>query len=276
MKNTEYDTTDKKINSADKRRISAKAVFFVCFAIVAATALLICATPIFQISNIEINGNSYYSHIDILDKSGLRIGQNGLLALRGRNAVKILSLRCDAAERAAASACPYIKTVQVRYIPPNKVRIEIEERGKSVVVPYYNTGLLIDDEGIVVDIVRDCLQPGLPVAHGLAVASYNIGKPLQSGDGDRLVELLAVVSALRQADRESEEALLPSVASIDVGDPRNITLSLNGNLTINLGDGGELYYRVSAAKEILARGIAEGEEGSIVFYNGARPVFMPG
>ena len=261
---------------AGKKRAPVKSVILLCFVVAAAAAFAVCASPLFKITGIEVAGNSYYKKSHLIEKSGLYLGQNGFLSLSGGNAVKIIALRCGGAERAVLSACPYVRSIQARYVPPNTIRIEIEERDKSVIVPYYSSGLLIDDEGVVVDVVRDFRQSGLPVVNGMAVGNYEIGKTLRTAPEDKIESLLLVISALRQADRESGEGLSPLVEAIDVSSSKNITLSLSNGIVVNLGDGAELYYRVSAAKEILAHGIAEGETGTIKFYNGARPVFSPG
>jgi len=274
MKKTVNNTTDKIGPAKGAGRIAGRIACI--FLLTLTIALLIIATPHFSISEIKVSGNNYYSDSQIVAKSGLRTGQNGFTALRGNNIFKIISFRCDAAEDSVISACPYIKSINIRYILPAAIQIEVEERNKSVVIPYFGTGLLIDGEGVVVDIVRNYSQTGLPVASGLSVSRYEIGKAIAVRDELKIDAILSVVNALRQADRDSDEALAWRISEIDVSDMKNILLKINNGIDINLGDGTELYYRVSAVKEILVHGIDEGEEGVIVFSNGARPVFVPG
>ena len=239
------------------------------------TAMLIGLTPIFSITEINVSGNHYYSAGQIAAKSGLKLSQNGFSALLGKNVLKLFSMRCDGAEQAIKAACPYVKSVAVRYAPPRTIGIEVEERLKSFVVPYFGSGLLIDGEGVVVDIIKDYRQSDMPVALGLDIKRYEIGEALDPGGGG-LEAAISVVNALRQADRDGGGALAWEIETIDVGDPYNLSLSTGRGITVNLGDGTDLYYRVSAAKEILANGIKDGESGVVVFSNGARPVFIPG
>ena len=249
---------------------------FIILIIIFTLILLVSVTPIFSISEIKVDGNSYYDNSHIIASSGLRVGQNGFSALAGNNVIKMFTFRCASAEQAVASACPYIKTVQARYILPREIRIDVEERSKSFIVPYFGSGLLVDGEGVVVDIVKNYGDSELPVAQGLTVVGYEIGKSLAVGDDSRIDTVLSVINAVRQADRDSDEALAWNVDTIDISDLRNIFIAINNGISVNLGDGTELYYRVSAAKEIIARGIDEGSEGTIIFKNGARPVFVPG
>jgi cell division septal protein FtsQ len=238
--------------------------------------MLIGATPLFSITEIQVSGNNYYTKSQIVSKSGLQTGRNGFAALLGKNIFKVFSLRCADAEQAIASAFPYVKTVHARYSLPRTIVIEVEERSKSFIAPYFGSGLLIDGEGVVVDIIRDYGQSELPVAAGLSIKHYEIGKTLTQEDEAGIEAVIFIVNALRQADRDSDEVLAWNIEVIDVGDRDNMLLVLNNGITVNLGDGTELYYRVNAAKEIMAHGIGEGEEGAIVFSNGARPVFVPG
>ena len=249
----------------------------VVFALIAATILFFGLSPYFAISEIEVTGNSLYSDSQIISMSGLSLGQNGFSSLKGGGILKRFSFRCAGAEEAVASACPYVRTVQIRYAMPAEIKIEITERSKSVILPYSGAGLLLDGEGVAVDIMKDYSRSGLPVAAGITVNNYEIGKPVDVDVGDdmRIEMALLVANALRQVDRDSAEALAWRITSIDVGDLRNITLNMNNGINVNLGDGTELYYRVSAVKEILEHGIGEGEEGVIIFSNNARPVFVP-
>ena len=256
-----------------KRRIIGRVLFALIIAIT--IALMLVSTPLFSISEIVVNGNNYYSSSAIISKSGLRIGDNGFSTLLGGNALTFIAFRCTPAEQAIISSCPYIKTIHARYELPRTILIDIEERNSSFIVPYFGSGLLIDGEGVIVDIMRDYRQSELPVAQGLPVERYDIGKSLITGDDLRVSMVLAVINAIKQADRESDDTMAWKVSEIDVSDLRSIMISMSNGIQINLGDGTEMYYRVSAAKEIMSYGIVEGEDGLIIFSNGARPVFVP-
>jgi len=275
MKKANNITADKEqAKLSGRARPVLKILLLSLFAVIVIT--LVFVAPRFSISEIDVGGYNFYTKNQIIEKSGLRVGQNGFAALRGRNVLKALSFRCDAAETAVMSAYPYIKSVQITYIMPDKIRVDVEERIKSVIVPYFGSGLLIDGEGYVVDIVRSYRQSGLPVAEGMAVSRYEIGKMLPVDDDLKLDRLLSVVNALRQADRDSDETLAWMIETIDVGDMRNTVLVTNRGVDVSLGDGTELYYRISVVKEILAYGVEADERGSIIFTNNARPVFKKG
>jgi len=269
-------TAEHPLTNTPKTAESRLAFVAIIIVLILTTAILFFGmAPYFSISEIEVSGNSYYDAGHIIAKSGIRAGQNGFTALKGNNVIKLLSFRCGDAEQAVAAACPYVKSINIRYVMPAAIRVEIVERSKSVILPYFGIGLLIDGEGVAVDIVRDFNQYDLPVATGVSITHYEIGKAISVSDDRRIETVLLVVSALRQVDRDSDDTLSWQITSIDVSDLRNIYLYMNNGINVNLGDGTELYYRVSAVKEILTHGISEGETGEIIFSNGARPVFVP-
>jgi len=256
------------------RRIIVTALLSVFVAVT--VTVVTCLSPLFAVYDFRVEGNQFYDTDQIIINSGLRARQNGFLALKGGNILRIVALRCSAAEDAIAAACPYIKNVQARYVPPDAIHIKIAERSKSFVIPYQGSGLLIDGEGVVVDITGDYIRAGLPVTTGISVSGYEIGGPADVDDSLKMENALLVINALKQVDRESEEPLSGRVDGIDVSDPRDVILRISGGIDVRLGDGTDLYYRVSAVKEIITHGISEGETGVIVFTNGARPVFKPG
>jgi len=152
----------------------------------------------------------------------------------------------------------------------------VEERSKSVVVPYFSSGLLIDDEGVVVDILDGTSGAGVPVVLGLEAGECLLGEKLLAGDAGAFEALLLVLSALRQADRDREggAALAPEILTIDISDKKQIRLGLSRPVTINLGDGTDVYDRINTARVILDT-LERDASGEVDFSAGAKPVFKP-
>ena len=264
----------KKREFARKKRVFILKTI-VILVIVLFAMILLSASPLFSLAEIEVSGNMLYKEELIVDKSGLEYGQNCFSALLDKNILKALSLRSSSAERNISSSCPYIKNVEVQYHLPDKISIRVEERSKSVVVPYFESGILIDEEGYVVDIIKNFKQTELPVVTGFSFEKYDLGKKLAVKDEDSIELVLTIINALRQADRDSAQKLTYEIKSIDVTDVKSVKLLLKSGLAVNIGDGTDIYYRVSAAKEILFNGLEEGVKGIIDFSNNAKPVFIP-
>ena len=276
----DYDTQDENppqneqaSNSTPKRRTALQSVVIALLLI--CMLILISASPLFAVSDIEVRGGNFYKDNHIIDLSGIVQGQNGFSALMGDDLLKIFALRCGDAERRIAEACPYVKSVHVRYTLPDKIEIKLEERSKSVVVPYIESGLLIDEEGFVVDIIKSHRQTDLPVIKGFVFDKYELGKKLAVRDEKSLELVLTIINALRQADRDTIEKLSYEIESIDISDINSIKLPLKSGIMVNIGNGDDIYYRISATKEIIFSGLEPGAKGIVDFTNNAKPIFIP-
>ncbi|MCL2163138.1 MAG: FtsQ-type POTRA domain-containing protein [Oscillospiraceae bacterium] len=270
-----------KSASRDKQRIKVKVKRVVRTLIITFIFLFLLValaySPLFSISGIDITGVQYYSKRQIVENSGLVIGQNGFMALSGKGVLNYFSLRCTEAEESIVESSPYVKKVYAKYKLPDRIVIEIEERSRSVIIPYQDLGLLVDEEGYVIDIIRDYQDFGLPVVKGVEFDGYSLGKRLVVKNEQHLDMVITLVSALRQSDRDSDgEGFLTYVVSLmDISDLKNIKLFIGNEFVVNLGDGKDIHYRISALKEIYFRGLSEGEKGLIDFTVGDRPVFIP-
>ena len=260
---------DKKINIMSVGRV------LLILLVVLLSLFLLSRSPLFCISEIEVTGIQYYNESQIIDKSGLSIGQNGFEILGLGSIEGILTFRCLEVEKEISDACPYIKKVYAKFKMPDRIVIDVEERSKLVVVPYQDVGLLLDEDGYVIDAMKNYQGTGLPVVKGMTFEGYNLGSKLAT-DSDLYIDaVIAIISALRQSDRDTIEKLSYMVESIDVGDLKNIKLFINNEFVVNIGDGSDIYYRISALKEIYYNGLTNGERGLIDFSRGNKPFFEP-
>ena len=259
-----------------KRVRAATIVRILIITVVSAGALfLLSRASLFSISAIDVTGIQYYSKSQIIDISGLSIGQNGFQALGMQNIFDFFALRCTKVEKDIIESCPYVKKVYAKYRMPDKILIEIEERSRSVVIPYQGFGLLLDDEGYVIDVVRDHQDTGLPIVRGVSFDKYALGSKLVA-ESDMYIDIvITLISAIRQSDMDTADKLSNVIDSIDVSDLKNIKLFIGDRFVVNLGDGSDIYYRVSALREIYYDGLTSGERGIIDFSRGNKPFFEP-
>jgi len=259
-------------------RAARPAYPFVLIPVLAALALAALAmSPLFSIRSVVVVGAEYYGADEIARRSGLSEGQNGFRALAagGGSILDALCLRYGGAERGIAAACPYVKDVAARYEPPWTVRIEVEERTTSIVAPLMDSGLLVDEEGYVVDIIKDYRQSDLPVVLGVELARYALGEKLAVQDAPRFEAALGVIAAVRQQDQGSERDMGADVASIDVTDMQDVRLALKSGLVLKLGDLSDVHYQLTFAREIVYGSLAAGSKGVLDLSTGSRPVYMP-
>ena len=266
----------------DKEITKRRTVFSIIGRVILITAIifvllvLLSGSPLFSISEIEISGVEYYNKEHIIEKSGLAIGQNGFKAIWSGSVMDLLTLKCGDAERNIVETCPYVKNVKTKYKLPDKIVIEVEERSKSVIIPYQDLGLLVDEEGFVIDVIKNYQDSGLPVIKGVSFDKYSLGQRLAVDNEQYLEMVIALISALRQSDRESEDKLTYVIDFIDISDLKSIKLFIGDEFVVYLGDGTEMYYRISALNEMYFKSSIKGERGIIDFTaGGPRPIFIP-
>ena len=165
----------KKKERAKKKR---KAIFrttkwLVFFAIIIVGAVYAILSPIFNIKQINVSGNSKISSSEIISLSGLENEQN-----------MFKYKMSDARERIKENA--YIDTVKIKRNIPDSVNIEVTERQASFAIAYANAYALISSQGYILEISKQ--NSDLPILTGIKTKSEEIqpGKRLCSDDLKRL------------------------------------------------------------------------------------------
>jgi len=187
-----------KRNSRRKRRFGV----FVAFTIIAFVAVAVLISPLFEIRQIEIIGNSTICAEDILGRSQLAEGQN-MLAFSAGNV------------RTQVNQLPFVQTVSVVREFPDRVVISISERTPiaNIRVAHSATYLLIDDSGMVLESASGP-APALPVAVGIDFTSFAVGEYLVVEDDLIFRDMLRLYRLFTRYD------FFPDI--VDMSDPTDI------------------------------------------------------
>ena len=133
MKSTEEQSrylTEAAPERARKTRRRAKifrALILALLGVLACLAFLVLAFPAFRVREVTVSGAKRYSEEEIIELSGIRVGE------------EVLSLNLDGAIRKILSACPYIKTLSVTSRPSGQVVFRLVE--EENVMYTYSGGL---------------------------------------------------------------------------------------------------------------------------------------
>lgn len=205
------------------------------------SAKLVYENPKFAISQIVVEDNGIMTQAQILGFAGVAAGQN------------ILSVDMNQVQRNLESLS-IVRRVEVRRMMPSKLFIHIDER---LAVAHLRTGgagapdsqLYIDRTGTVMMPVK--LRDGtvllpqisgqLPLLTGIAPSDVHVGKPVQSEQIYRALELL---DKLQQAPAGS----MMEIAAIDLSKPRHLTLTTRQNTVVkfDVADFPQQLRRLSA------------------------------
>lgn len=229
-KNVQYRTIKKKKN------------YFACFLSFSATVLsvmFVLSLPVFNIKDVEIDGNNIVSD-DIIKK------ELGFYELQN-----IFSFSSPKAKKTLLKN-PYIKSVKIKKEYPDKIDIEIIERKPRAYVELKNMDsyVLIDETGMVLE-AASYAKEELPVIVGLNT-SFAIGQVLMA-ENTKSFEDVVLLSNL------FDKYELTRRMRVEVSDEKNIHIYI-GNVDVIFGGIDYADEKMSTVKAALPK-IPEGARG---------------
>ena len=223
-----------------KLRVLRGAMVAIC-GMILVMGLLLTILPLFRISGIIIEGNSYYSTEEILAYAGIAEGDEWL-AIDGQ---KIAD--------AIRSKGRYIDRVTVSGEFPLVVRISIEE--KNVMYTAHNGSYYAFDDTFTVlasskneKDFSSFLYVELPEIRGIEVGYAIL---FERADMD-----MGYISVLRNT--LSENGLLAHTTKLDCSKKYNVSAELGGTLRLTLGKVSDLTAKLTLAEKILEERKTEG------------------
>lgn len=233
-------------------RIGDEKVFALLFLGLLITSALFAFTysSYFNIMDIKVSGNQYFSGDEIVIMSG--IGEN-------TNVFKVPLREIEARLRKN----PRIESVQAKRKLPGTVIIEISERKAVALLPYSGYFVELSEAGVALSVVETLRNSLLPLITGARPVSVSVGEK---------VDLKKVLVGVRIASLFSEK-LRPRLSEINVSYPQNVIVYAEDGIKILFGDWTSLENKVEVAEAILARVEQEGRRiGSIDLRIEKRPV----
>lgn len=228
---------NKKKRSAYRR--GEKVVIFLRRGIIALSVVTLVLTGIlvvrlsaraFHTGNVIISGNYYLEEDEIMRGLGIKEG-DGLTGISFKDLGKRLKKH------------PWIKEVSLRRQFPDTLMLRIKEAVPKALLSLNGRMFLIDDDGRILEEIRDRSTPFLPVIKGVSPARDRKG----------LMEALKLVDAL------AEDDILSAMDSIEINlKPYGLAMVVDGKI-IKVGYGGysvKLARWMEIEEELRRRGVA--------------------
>jgi len=210
-------------------------------------------SPLFNIKEITIEGESKVNENQIESLSTLTYGQNIF------NFSKIKA-------KESIQTNPYIATVEIHRKLPNKVLIQVTERTPTYMIEVGNAYIYLDNQGYALELSNDKLD--LPILSGLAVdiSIFRPGDRLGKEDLIKLENIVSIVNIMKSNE------LYDKLISIDATDASNYVLKMTDDKTVYLGDTNNLNVKMLYLKKILES--EQGIEGEIFLSGDNKEVFF--
>ena len=216
-----------------KKKKRRKKHYFLRFLIL----LALCAglyffanSEFFDVQEIQIEHNTYYTNQQIISISKAKVGEN-LFKANVRNMKK--NLLSD----------PYIKSVSIKKRLPHTLVITVEERKEAAAIQYGDTYVLIDADGMVLR--KTDTEPELTILEGLTIKSIEPGTPLEVEESYVLTDTLQMLQSMEDNDLYFKKIDISRVMIkayiydylVCQGTPENLLASMeNGDLQAVLYD----------------------------------------
>jgi len=185
--------------------------------IITLVALIFMFSPYFHISTVVIEGNSRISREEILTRLETTPNTHLLLFNTG-------------AARARLTQNLYIADVTFERVLPGRLYVYISERRLTAYVEHMpGSFLFLDDHGRVLEIRNTTAEP-LPTLEGLTFTRFQLGEILEVPDP------AAFNIIVQYAQLLNHHGLIYRVSHINVADPTNIRIIVDGNKQFNIGN----------------------------------------
>ncbi len=231
----------RKADSGRKKYIAAVALL-----VALAAALTVCVQVFFVIDNIKVEGNYHYSKEDIIEKSGISVGQN------------MYSMNTGDVRAAVLSSLNGINDVTVKRVLPDTVVISVVEYVPAMYVAvgdsYYilSSGMLVLRSTTDIESIEN---DGLIRIYTPDITGCIAGEELKTADSDIAHLAAEIYSEL------CDTGMNESVSEINITDKFDITLKYGGSFTIKLGNALRVHEKLSMAKQMIEK--AEVKKGII-------------
>ena len=215
--------------------------------IIIAGAIFAFASPLFNITQIEVINTNLLSKDKVISLSGIKKDQNIFRFLKSDVIKKI-------------KEDPYVQDVKINRQLPNKVQIDIEERQRNFSLEFLNGYAYINNQGYILEISQDKLN--LTVIKGASTEENNItpGKRLEQKDLEKLEVAIKIMTIAKENELDEK------VTSIDISNKNEYILYLESEKkTVYLGNQENLTTKMLYTKKIIEK--ESGNEGTI-YVNG--------
>ncbi len=248
----EYDEPEEEINHVRCRRGRPGKRAALGIIIMAAVAVVVCASPVFAVKNIEMSELSYFTKDEICSKINLSVGDNGLFFSK-RKAEKALEKE------------QYIESANVYFKMPDTMVIDIDENKIYCYIPYLGNYLYVNRDGRVIDIKSE-IEENVPVVEGLKFSSFKQGEII-SVENEKAFETALIISGVMSKYDIEEKAL-----RINVSDCEDIYAYI-GSVKVLLGDTTRMDEKIKTMFEAVSE-IPEGDKGTLNLQDLDNPIIF--
>ena len=156
-------------------------------------------------------------------------------------------------------ADPYFDVESIRYIFPDKLRIQGSERKTSAAVSHLGSVLVVDETGFVLEIRQQLGDLRVPVVTGLRITEgYQVGETLVSSQASQLDAMHAILTQLR------EQNAIQLISEINLDAVSDLWMTTVSGFEVRLGNFEDMENKIRWLRAVEPILVSEGYTGGII------------
>ena len=242
----------KRIREQKMRRIA-----FFSFLALIAVLIVMFFTPLFNIKNVEIAGNSRISNEEITETIGEITGKNLFSCRKGRIKNKLYKLS-------------YVDKVSVKKkVFPTTVTVEIKECIPAFQAEYASTFAVVDKLGKVLEQTAEKLE-NVPVMEGVTITSAKVGEFVAFKDSETQKIIMTCIENMDKA------GIIGDITVMSFADMTNITFNYQSRLDVICGTHIDFQRKLALFKEAVnSNKLTENSRGTINLSTTGKAIYTP-
>lgn len=239
--------TEKKHRRKKSSRVNYKVklglTYGLLFCVICSVCFFLSSTVLFKINSIEVQGDEVCDADILIEKSGIKVGDNLFFAKSNAVAAKL------------EKEVPDIDKVFIKKKIPNKVIIDVKKADRVFDVQCDDFYIAVSENGKVLN-VSDEYDENTILLQGVNPVSFEVGSKIVYKDksiNDKIMEIIDLMNAKN----------LSPIREINFCDEFNIIVNYDNRIKINFGIYENMDYKVRNASEILHNKIGAGETGTL-------------
>jgi len=238
-----------------KKRKQTRGLILLVIIMISTLITLCIKLPYFNITEIEILGNSNASKTQINDSVKGKLGSNIISASFNDSQEQIMKN-------------PYVLGVTFKKVFPKKVIITVKEKVAVFYGKINNFYYILNNEGFILEKRSNIKDMNLVKLTGFSYEKYEVGDLIGAKDDRKisvLKELTTIIDEYRKANSNS------NITMVDVSDVLDVKV-YSGEMCIKFGTTLELKNKFNKAINIITQLKYEGEKGYVDVSSSGNPV----
>ena len=220
-------------------------------------ALVYCFAYGAPIHKINVSGKSTYSNEEIIDASGVEIGDN------------MLRIRKGEVSRSICEDLPYIASVKVEFKLPDTLQLKVTQAKEKYLIVGKGSYLCLDENGKVLSLKKKKAKEGQYRIEGFEQQTAREGEIYEPNENNA-----ERYEAAKKLAAQLEKNELTKANLLQLGDLNRILVQYDGRINIYLSGTEKLEEKIALVAGVIKNQISQSSKGYIdarfegrVFFN---------